>query len=275
MQTGIDYEQLKIQARNVRKTVLTMVFKAGTSHVGAAFSIVDLLVVLYSHILRISSQDPNNPERDRFILSKGHACTALYAVLAAKGFFPESYLEEYCCNDGKLAGHPDSHSVPGIEFSTGSLGHGLSVGAGMALVAKIYGQSGRSFILLGDGECNEGQVWEAAMFAAQHQLDNLVAIIDYNHLQGFGKAEEVINMEPVLAKWEAFGWQTATVDGHDFFEIVAVFSRVPLTPGKPSVVIARTIKGKGVSFMENRLEWHYKSPNQEQYETALRELDQS
>lgn len=267
-------KDLSEQAKNMRRMVINMVLKAQTSHVGAALSIVDLLVVLYGNILKINPRKVDDPDRDRFILSKGHACTALYAALMENGFFPSEYMNEYCCNNGKLWGHPNYFSAPGIEFSTGSLGHGLSVGAGLALAGKIDQKTYRTFVLLGDGECNEGQVWEAAMFASQHGLDNLIAIIDYNKLQGFGRAEEIISMEPFKEKWSSFGWDVKEIDGHDLQKIDQSLSAVPFVSGRPSLVIAHTVKGKGVSFMEDKLEWHYKSPNAEQSELAIKEIDQ-
>jgi len=264
---------LKEQAKEIRKLVLKMVYDAQTSHVGAALSIVDILTVLYAKILKIDLNNLDNYERDRFILSKGHACTALYATLAYNKIISEDYINNYCCDGGKLFGHPNSKITPGVEFSTGSLGHGLSIGAGMALAAKIDGNPCRTFVLLGDGECNEGQIWEATMFSAQHNLDNLNVIIDHNKLQGFGKTEGIIDLKPFAAKWEAFGWTVKEINGHDYEEIEKTLSFIPIVKKKPTVIIAHTIKGKGVSFMEDKLEWHYKSPRQEQYELALAEVE--
>lgn len=273
MSKTINIKGLELNAKNARKLVLSMVFRAQTSHVGSALSIIDILTILYSAALKISPESVNNGDRDRFILSKGHACTALYAVLFVNGFLTKEYIDQFCCNNGKLFGHPSSFSAPGIEFSTGSLGHGLSVAAGMALAGKTDGRPFRVFALLGDGECDEGQVWEAAMFASQQKLDNLTAIIDYNKLQGFGRTNQVISMEPFAEKWEAFGWNVREIDGHNLFEVHDALSALPFSGGRPSAVIAHTVKGKGVSFMEDKLEWHYKSPSAEQLQAALKELE--
>ena len=258
--------------KQVRQHVLAMVHRANSSHVGTAFSITDLLSVLFFRVLNVDPHCPGWKERDRFILSKGHGAAALYATLAERGFFPTAWLDTFCLNGGRLHGHADVHDVPGVDASTGSLGHGLSVGAGMALAARHDGLGYRVFVLLSDGECDEGSVWEAALFAAHHQLDNLVAIIDYNRLQGLGRVEDVIGLEPLREKWDAFGWATHEIDGHDYAEIENVLSQVPFKPNRPNVVIAHTIKGKGVSFMEDKLAWHYKSPNDEQLRHALNEI---
>lgn len=260
-------------AREIRKKILRMIFRSQTSHIGSALSCVDLLTVLYFDILVIDPKNPQDPGRDRFILSKGHAASALYATLAERGFIPEDILKEYCIDGGRLPGHSTMRCVPGVEVSTGSLGHGLSMGIGMAIAAKHDGSKHRVFILLSDGECDEGSVWESAMFASHHKLDNLIAIIDYNKIQAFGRTNEVINLEPFKDKWTAFGWIVKEIDGHNFSQIEKTLSGVPFEKNKPSIAIAHTIKGKGVSFMENQLAWHYKSPNKEQLETALRELN--
>ena len=232
----------------------------------------DLLAVLYGGILRVDPSRPGWPERDRFILSKGHGAAAGYAVLAEVGFFPVEWLETYCQDGSKLAGHL-TNTVPGVELSTGSLGHGLPVGAGMALAAKRDGNPARVFVLLSDGELDEGSNWEASLFAAHHQLENLVAIVDYNKIQSFGTVDEVLRLEPLADKWRAFGWACSEIDGHDHEAIRAALSAVPKEPGKPTVVVAHTIKGKGVSFMEDTLAWHYKSPSDEQLVQALHELE--
>lgn len=251
-------------AKKVRKKVLKMIFDSQMSHIGSSLSCVDILTVLYFAALK---------DKDKFILSKGHAASALYAVLAEKGFFPEEILKTYCQNEGKLLGHSTKDCVPGVEVSTGSLGHGLAMGAGMALAKKYDGQNERVFVLMSDGECDEGSVWEAAMFSSHHKLDNLIGIIDYNKIQAMGKTNEVVNLEPLAEKWQAFGWQVKEIDGHNFSEIENVLSEVPFEKEKPSLIIAHTIKGKGISFMENKLEWHYKSPNKEQFDRALKELE--
>lgn len=265
-----DYKRI---AREIRKNIVKMHTKSGSSHVGCALSIVDILVVLYFSILKIDPKRPIFKNRDRFILSKGHAASALYCTLAKKGFFSEKILEEYCIDGGRLLGHSAKDCVLGIEASTGSLGHGLSMGIGMAIAGKYDRRNYRVFVLLSDGECDEGSVWEAAMFASQHKLNNLIAIIDYNKLQALGRTNEVINLEPLIDKWTSFGWSVKEADGHNFSQIEETLSRVPFEKNKPSIVIAHTVKGKGVSFMENQVAWHYKSPSKEQLEIALKELN--
>jgi len=265
-----DYKKL---SKHIRKKILKMVFNSQTSHIGSSLSIVDILTVLYFKILSIDPKNPWSEDRDRFILSKGHACASLYATLALRGFFSEEILDTYCLDGGVLPGHSTMHCAPGVEVSTGSLGHGLSMGVGMAIATKHDKRNYRVFVILSDGECDEGSVWEAAMFASQHKLDNLIAIIDRNKLQAFGRTEEVVGLEPLKDKWTAFGWAVKEIDGHNFSEIEKTLAQVPFIKNKPSAVIAHTIKGKGVSFMENQLAWHYKSPNKEQLEVALKELD--
>jgi len=260
-------------AREIRKKILKMIFAAQNPHIGSALSCVDILTVLYFKILAIDLRNPWAENRDRFILSKGHAASALYATLAQRGFFPEEVLNSYCLDGGKLPGHSTMHCVPGVEVSTGSLGHGLSIGIGMVIAAKGNKKNYRVFILMSDGECDEGSIWEAAMFASHHKLDNLIAIIDYNKLQAFGRTNEVINLEPLTKKWAAFGWVVKEVDGYNYSDIEKAMREIPFKKNKPSIIIAHTKKGKGISFMENKLEWHYKSPNKEQFELALKELD--
>lgn len=256
----------------VRAHALRMVHRANASHVGTCLSMADLLAVLYGKILRVDPTRPDWAERDRFILSKGHGAAILYAVLAERGFFPKEWLETYYQDGSALAGHATSHGIPGVEASTGSLGHGLPIGCGMALAGKRENKPYRVFVLLSDGELDEGSNWEAILFAPQHQLDNLIAIVDYNKIQSFGAVSEVMELAPLVDKWRAFRWVTREIDGHDYTQIESALSSVPFEPGKPSVIIAHTIKGKGVSFMENQLAWHYKSPNAEQLEQALAEL---
>ncbi len=245
---------------------------AHASHIGSSLSMADLLAVLYGDILRVDPSRPDWPERDRFILSKGHGAAAGYAVLAEAGFFPVDWLETYCQDGSKLAGHL-TRTVPGVELSTGSLGHGLPVGAGMALAAKRGGSQARVFVLLSDGELDEGSNWEAILFAAHHHLENLVAIVDYNKIQSFGTVDEVLRLDPLAEKWRAFGWSCQEIDGHDHEAIGATLGAVPHEPGKPTAIVAHTIKGKGVSFMEDLLAWHYKSPSDDQLAQALRELE--
>jgi transketolase len=266
--SAIDYQKI---AREIRKKILKMIFTSQSPHIGSALSCVDILTVLYFKILAIDPKNPWLENRDRFILSKGHAASALYATLAQRGFFSEEVLNSYCLDGGKLPGHSTMHCVPGVEVSTGSLGHGLSIGAGMAIAAKGDNKNYRVFVLMSDGECDEGSVWETAMFASHHKLDNLIAIIDYNKLQAFGRTNNVLNLEPLKEKWISFGWAVKEIDGHNFTEIEKSLN---IRRSKPSVIIAHTIKGKGISFMENKLEWHYKSPNKEEYNLAIKELNQ-
>ena len=216
---------------------------------------------------------PDWDDRDRFLLSKGHAGATVYAALADRGFFPVEWLDSYCCDDSPLAGHLTHHGVPGVEVSSGSLGHGLGIACGMALAGKRGGRHYRVFALLSDGECDEGSTWEAALFAPHQRLDNLVAIIDYNKIQSFGTVREVLDLEPFADKWQAFNWSVRAVDGHDHEQLRETLSSVPFQAEKPSLVIAHTVKGKGISFMENQLAWHYRSPNTEQVTAALAELE--
>jgi transketolase len=248
-----------------------MVAAAKASHIGGALSMADLLAVLYGGILQIKPDNPAWPERDRFILSKGHSCTGLYATLALRGFFPLTELGTYGRDGSRLMSHI-SHKVPGVEFSTGSLGHGLPFGCGKALAAKRTGAAWRTFVMLSDGELDEGSNWEAVLFAPQHRLDNLVAIVDYNKIQSLGSVKEVLDLHPLAEKFRAFNWAVREVDGHDHKEIRAALSSLPWEPGKPNCLIAHTVKGKGVRFMENQLLWHYKSPDAAQLQQALGEL---
>ena len=258
--------------RAIRASTLNMVHKANASHVGSCLSIADLLAVLYGQILNIDPDNPKLPERDRLILSKGHSAAILYATLAECGFFPKEWLEAYCQDGSPLTGHV-SHHVPGIEVSTGSLGHGLPIGCGMALAGKRDNQPYRVFVIVSDGELDEGSNWEPILFAPQHQLDNLVVIVDYNKIQSFGTVKEILDLEPIADKWKAFRWAVKEIDGHNHQQIEDTLKSLPFETGKPSVIIAHTTKGKGVSFMENQLAWHYKSPNAEQLAQALAEVE--
>ncbi len=243
----------------VRKDVMEMVAYGKRGHIASAFSIVEMLVILYDHIMKLRPQEPKWPDRDRFILSKGHGCMAQYAVLAHQGFFSKKHYQTFCHPDGLLGGHPEE-KVPGIEAATGSLGHGLALSVGFALNARLDGRSYRSFVILGDGECNEGSVWEAALAAAKHKLDNLIVMVDYNKYMSFGPTSEVCDMEPFAQKWQAFGFETREVDMvNKPLELFNLLDQLPLVPGKPTAVICHTIKGRGVPFMENNLEWHHKS----------------
>jgi transketolase len=235
-----------------------MVESSGRGHVGSAFSLVEILRVLYDNVLRYDPRNPKWPKRDRFILSKGHGCLALYALLAEKGFFPESELWKCGKSDGILGGHPEV-KVPGVEASTGSLGHGLSIGIGFALNARYEKADHRCFVVIGDGESNEGSIWEAAMCAGKHKLSSLTAIVDYNKQQSYGSTFEVQDLEPIGDKWRAFGFAVAEVDGHDVEQLRAVLISLPLEPHKPSAIICNTVKGKGVDFVENNMDWHHKN----------------
>lgn len=258
-------------ARRIRGHALRMVHAAKSSHIGSCLSIADILAVLYAEILRINPRRPDDPDRDRFILSKGHAAAALYAALAEADFFPVEELASYCREGSMLTGHV-SHAVPGVEVSTGSLGHGLSIGVGMALAARADRRNGRVFCLLSDGECDEGSIWEAILFAPHHRIDNLVAIVDYNKIQSFGSVSDVLDLSPFADKWLAFGWHVIELDGHDLDVLATAMRAIPAAIGKPTAIIAHTIKGRGVSFMEDRLEWHYKSPDSKQLAQALAEV---
>jgi transketolase len=249
-----------------------MVHRAHSSHIGSCLSIADLLAVLYGGVLYIDAAHPDAPDRDRFILSKGHAAAIYYAVLAERGFFPKSWLDSYGEDGSPLAGHVTKHGVPGVEFSTGSLGHGLSIGCGIALSAKRSGREFRTYVLLGDGECGEGSIWEAALFAAHHRLNNLVVLVDHNKLQGLDRVQEVLTLGDLGGKWAAFGWAVEYVDGHDHEALRAALLSAKSQPKKPTALIAHTIKGSGVSYMEDQLIWHYKSPDEQQLEQALQEV---
>ncbi len=258
-------------ARDLRVHALRMVHRANSSHIGSCFSMADILAVLYSAVLRIDPRNPKLPERDRFVLSKGHAAAGVYAALALRGFITQEELETYGADGSSLMAHV-SHKVPGVEFSTGSLGHGLPFGTGKALAARTAGKGWRTFVVLSDGEMDEGSNWEALMFAAHHRLDNLVAVIDYNKLQSLASVAQTLGLEPLSAKLAAFGCGVREVDGHDHAQLIEAFEAVPWMPGKPSVLVAHTTKGKGVSFMENKVEWHYRSPNKDLLAQALAEL---
>ncbi|MDK2820464.1 MAG: transketolase [Clostridia bacterium] len=273
---GIDKLQsqdLKQIARRLRSHIVKMVGEAGSGHPGGSLSAVEILATLYFNVMKVDPENPDWPDRDRFILSKGHAAPALYAALAEKGYFPTEKLITLRKLGSPLQGHPDRKSVPGVEVSTGSLGHGLAVANGMALAARLDNRNYNVYVLLGDGEIQEGMVWEAAMAAAHYKLDNLIAIVDHNHLQIDGKISEVMSPEPVAEKFKAFGWSVQTIDGHDFDQIQTAIENAKKVQGKPSVIIAETVKGKGISFMENEADWHGKAPKSEELNKALAELD--
>jgi len=265
--------RLKELAKTVRKTAVKMVHDARSSHLGGALSMTDILTVLYGAVLKVDPKNPEKNERDLFILSKGHACSAYYAVLCELGFFPKEWLDTYCKDGSLLAGHATHYKVPGVEISTGSLGHGLPVGCGMALAAKRDTKKNRVYVLIGDGECDEGSIWEAALFAAHHKLNNLTVIVDYNKIQSLGSVNEVLGLEPLADKWKSFGWSTLEVDGHNIEELLNAFAASAKIKDAPVCIIAHTVKGKGVSFMENQLAWHYKSPNDDELAKAFKEID--
>lgn len=260
---------LKEIAKEVRRTILYMNHYSNASHSGSALSIVEILIVLYFKFLNIDPKDPKKDNRDRFILSKGHASTALYSVLAARGFFDKSVLDKFYIDGGIIPGHLDMEAVPGIDCSAGSLGHGLSVGTGMAVADKYKKSDSKVVVLISDGELNEGSVWEPLLLAPHLKLNNLTVIVDYNKIQSFGITNEVINLEPLDKKLKAFNWEVIEIDGHNYDEIESSLNK---KSDRPKIIIAHTIKGKGISFMENKLEWHYRSPNKELLEQALAEL---
>lgn len=264
--------RLAALARRIRRHVLTMSHRGRAPHLGSSLSCVDILTVAYFDALRLDPQRADAPDRDRFILSKGHAAPALYAALAERGYFPVADLANYNADGGVLAEHPPAHGVPGVEAATGSLGHGLPIGVGMALAQRLRDSDGRVFVVLSDGECNEGSVWEAAMFAAGQHLERIIAVIDYNRWQATGRSDEILALAPLAQKWQAFGWSTTEVDGHDLAALRDCMRRVPDGSGRPIAVIAHTVKGKGVSFMQDDNNWHYRIPNEAEYAAAMAEL---
>jgi transketolase len=267
-----DVKELRKKTVEIRKDILNMLAEAGSGHTGGSLSIVEILVSLYYYKMKHNPKDPQWKDRDRFILSKGHACPALYAVLAGCGYFPKDKLATLRKFGSELQGHPQK-GLPGVEISSGSLGQGLSVSNGIALAAKMDNLPIRVYCLMGDGETNEGQVWEAAMTAAHYKLDNLCGIVDLNRLQIDGPCCEVKDMAPMNKKWEAFGWNVIDVDGHDLPALMSALNKAEAIKGKPTVLICATTKGKGVSFIENKVEWHGVAPKKEELERALKELD--
>lgn len=267
--------ELKKISTSIRRQILTTIFSAQAGHPGGSLSCVDILTCLYFHTLRNSPSNPAWEERDRFILSKGHAASALYVTLAERGYFPKKLLRSFGKIDSSLQVHPDMRKVPGVEMSTGALGMGLSVGTGMALGARLDEKSMRVYVLLGDGECQEGQIWEAAMAASHYKLDNLTAIVDYNNVQLLGPVPEIMEVNPLADKWRDFGWNVIEIDGHNHKEIIEALDKVVKIKAEPSVIIAHTIKGKGVSFMEGESAWHGRPPNKEELETGLKELSEN
>ena len=264
--------KLKEMAKKLRRHVITMTATAGSGHPGGSLSATDIITVLYFRVLRHNPENPQWPDRDRFILSKGHAAPILYATLAEAGYFPVSELTTLRKLDSRLQGHPDRKFTPGVEMSAGSLGMGLSFAIGVALAARLDSKNYRTYVLLSDGECEEGQTWEAVLSAAHFKLDNLTAIVDCNGMQLSGWTRDIMNLEPFTQKWQAFGWHTLDIDGHDLDQILSACQEAEKIKGKPTIIIARTIKGKGVSFMENNVEFHGKAPTWEEAERALKEL---
>lgn len=271
MDTQLIYS-LEKRAYQLRREIIKMIYKAHSGHPGGSLSIAEIMTVLYFHILRLDPKNPEWPDRDRFILSKGHACPAWYACLAMRGFFDMEVLNHLREINSPLQGHPDMRKTPGIDVTTGSLGHGISIGAGMAQAGKLDKKDYYVFVLLGDGEINEGIVWEAAMYASKYRLENIIAILDYNGFQLDGPTEMVMPLEPLLDKWKSFGWNVLEVNGHSIKQIIEAIERAKNHKGNPSIIIAHTIKGKGVSFMENDPDWHGKAPNEEEYHRAMKEL---
>lgn len=266
-------KELELIAYKIRKHALIGVHSAKSGHPGGSLSIAEILSVLYFDEMNVDANNPKNPDRDRFVLSKGHCAPALYGALAEKEYFPKEDIRTLRQADSYLQGHPDMKHIPGVDMSTGSLGQGICAANGMALAAKLDGKSYRVYAILGDGECEEGQVWEAAMFASHYKLDNLTAFVDFNGLQIDGDITKVMNPTPFDQKFKSFGWNVITIDAHNVGEIKSAIESAKNCKGKPTVIIAKSVKGKGVSFMENNAAWHGSAPNDEQFETAMKELD--
>jgi len=271
--SSLSTEDMKTVAKKLRRHIISMIGEAGSGHPGGSLSAVEIVTALYFRVLRHKPLDPCWPERDRFILSKGHAAPLLYAALAECGYFPVEELLTLRKLESRLQGHTDCRLIPGVEMTAGALGQGLSFAVGVALAGRLDSKDYRAYVLLGDGECDEGQVWEAAMAAAHFKTDNLVAIVDNNGLQLDGWNRDIMNLAPFAEKWQAFGWHTVSVDGHDLAGLDAAFEQVRSVKGQPSVIIARTVKGKGVSFMENKVDFHGKAPNAAEVAMALKELE--
>lgn len=272
VQEPLTVRELEETAVAIRSSIIDMICTAKAGHPGGSLSATDIVTALYFRIMRIDPQNPTWSDRDRFILSKGHACPVWYASLAERGYFDKAHLKTLRQLGSILQGHPDMHKTPGIDMTVGSLGHGLSVGLGMALSAKLNKKDYQVYVIIGDGETQEGSIWEAAMAAPKWKLDNLTAILDYNHLQNDYSVEEVMPIHPVIEKWRAFNWHVLEIDGHDMTEIVTALEKAKTHQGEPTIIVANTIKGKGVSYMENVCEWHGKAPSQEQAEMALNEI---
>lgn len=263
---------LEKRARATRRAVIDMVYGVGSGHPGGLLSATDLLTALFFHQMRIDPTRPDWAERDRLILSKGHAAPALYATLAMRGFFPEAELKSFRQLDSRLQGHPDRNKTPGVDMTAGALGHGIAIGAGLALAARLNGASYRTWVLLGDGEMQAGVAWEGVMTAAKYRLDNLTAIVDFNGVQLDGKVADIMPMDPMAEKWRAFGWHVLEIDGHNTRQVLEALDALPKIHSIPTVIVAHTIKGKGVSYMENQSAWHGRAPTKEQYDQAMAEL---
>jgi len=267
----MNISELKNLSLRLRKHAVNMTNAGKSSHVGSILSMADIIAVLYGSVMNFRPNEPKWTDRDRLILSKGHAGAGIYSILAEMGFMKLEKLKAHCKNGSDLSGHVSHRGIPGVEISTGSLGHGLSVAAGMALASKINNKKNKVFVIMSDGECNEGSIWEAALFAQHHKLDNLISVIDRNKLQSINSTEETLKLEPLLDKWKAFGWSVVKIDGHNHQELYK--NLIHFDEGKPLCIIAETIKGKGISFMENNNLWHYRSPQGEEYEAAISELE--
>ena len=267
-----DRKELENIAKKCRRNIIEEIYGASSGHPGSSLSCIDILTVLYFNQMNIDPQEPNMEKRDRLVLSKGHACPALYTVLALRGFFPEEELKTFRKLGSRLQGHPDLKKLPGIDMSSGSLGQGLSCACGMALASKLKKQNNRIYCIVGDGELEEGQVWEAAMTAAHYKLDNLCVIVDNNKLQIDGKIEDVMNPNPIDEKFESFGFAVFKADGHNIENLIDAFEYAKRIKKQPVAIIADTVKGKGISYMENKAEWHGKAPNEEEYKKAMEEL---
>ncbi len=270
---NIDFSEKREIAKRIRKRTIELIHRTKSPHIGPSLSIVEILTALYFGRLNVSPDEPMNPDRDRFILSKGHACPSFYITLEERGFLSKEDIKGFGVNDGVLEHHPSLNVEKGVEVTSGSLGHGLALAAGMGIAAKHDKKSYTIFVLMGDGEMNEGSVWESIMFTAHHRLDNVTAVIDHNKMQALGKTRDVINLEPLSAKLSSFGWNVIEIDGHDFEDIYGGFEQAEREKNKPSAIIAHTVKGKGVKFMENELLWHYRPPDDEELKKAMDELD--
>ena len=268
-----EIKRLQYLSTKIRCSILTMVKEAKVGHIGGSLSVTDILVALYFKVLNINPKEPEWSDRDRLILSKGHGATAIYSTLAERGFFPIQELKTFAVINSNFQVHPDRRKVPGIEASTGALGQGLSIAAGMALAARLDKKDYHVYAILGDGEIQEGQIWEAAMFSSHYNLENLIAILDYNNVQLMGNVPDIMKISPVDKKWESFGWNVLKIDGHDFNQIIKSLNIAKGNKGKPTIIIANTTKGKGVSFMQNSCTWHGNVPTDEEYSKAMLELN--